>query len=63
MRLHCNDRGRNTVAIAYCAVIDLLCAFIWTNFKVLGAIPSEIKQSPSATLISYASAAVGVEKG
>lgn len=53
------ERGeKNTVATANCAAIDLLCDFIWFNFGVLGSIP-EIKQSPSGTLISYASVAVG----
>lgn len=51
--------GKNTVATANCAAIDLLCAFIWSNFRVLGSIPREIKQSPSGTLISYASGAAG----
>lgn len=53
--------GKNTVATANCTAIDLLCAFIWSNFGVLGSIPREIKQSPSGTLISYASVAAGRE--
>lgn len=58
--LNSNDAGKkNIVATANCASIDLLCAFIWSNFSVLGSIPKEIKQSPSGTLISYASVAAG----
>lgn len=53
------EKKKNTVATSNCAAIDLLRAFIWSNFGVLGSIPREIKQSPSGTLISYASVAAG----
>lgn len=55
-------KKKNTVATANLTAIDLLCAFVRSNFGVLGSIPREIKQSPSGTLISYASVAAGRRK-
>lgn len=50
---------KQACAITNNASIDLLCAFIESNFEILGSIPREIKQSPSGALISYASVGAG----